>query len=85
MAISVSRLSVATITFGTLGRAIVDAAQLYAYTRFVNEVSPRKTKESDTQAQNSIVHRNYDAEKLCLLALLTPLLQVADRILMQAM
>ena len=42
MAISVSRLSVATITLGTVLRAIVDAAQLYAYTRFVNEVSPKK-------------------------------------------
>jgi len=39
MAISVSRMSVITITLGTLGRALVDAAQLYAYTRFVNEVS----------------------------------------------
>lgn len=39
MAISVSRMSVITITLGTLGRAVVDAAQLYAYTRFVNEVS----------------------------------------------
>src|SRR5271169_915173 len=39
MAISVSRMSVITITLGTLGRALVDAGQLYAYTRFVNEVS----------------------------------------------
>jgi hypothetical protein len=39
MAMSVSKMSVITITLGTLGRALVDAAQLYAYTRFVNEVS----------------------------------------------
>lgn len=45
MAISVSRLSVATISLGTVGRAIVDVAQLYAYTRFVNEVTPKKIKE----------------------------------------
>jgi hypothetical protein len=41
MAISVSKISVATIVFGTIARAIVDAAQLYAYTRFVNEVFPQ--------------------------------------------
>jgi hypothetical protein len=63
----------------------VDAAQLYAYTRFVNEVTLEKHQRFDVQAQSSIVDRNYDAEKLCLLALLTPLLQVADRVLMQAM
>ena len=45
MAISVSRLSVAIIALGTVGRAIVDAAQLYAYTRFVNEVTPKKSKK----------------------------------------
>jgi hypothetical protein len=44
MATSVSRLSVAKIALGTVGRAIVDAAQLYAYTRFVNEVSPKEIK-----------------------------------------
>jgi hypothetical protein len=35
------------------------------------------------QAQTSISDKIYDLEKLCLLALLTPLLQVADRTLMQ--
>lgn len=44
MAVSVSRLSVITIILGTLGRAVVDAAQLYAYTRFVNEVSVESTQ-----------------------------------------
>jgi hypothetical protein len=38
MAISVSKAGVVTIIFGTIARAFVDAAQLYAYTRFVNEV-----------------------------------------------
>ena len=85
MALSVSKLDVAVVTFGTVGRAVVDAAQLYAYTRFVNEVWRLEELEiSNRQAQNSIVHKNYDLEKLCLLALLTPLLQVADRVLMQA-
>jgi len=85
MALSVSKLNVAVVTFGTVGRAVVDAAQLYAYTRFVNEVwRLEKLEISNRQAQNSIVHKNYDLEKLCLLALLTPLLQVADRVLMQA-
>lgn len=85
MALSVSKLNVAIVALGTVGRAVVDAAQLYAYTRFVNEVCPLdKLKNSNQQAQNSIVHKNYDLEKLCLLALLTPLLQVADRVLMQA-
>ena len=40
MALSVSKLSVAVVALGTVARAIVDAAQLYAYTRFVNEVFP---------------------------------------------
>jgi hypothetical protein len=40
MALSVSKLSVAVVALGTVGRAVVDAAQLYAYTRFVNEVFP---------------------------------------------
>jgi hypothetical protein len=38
LAFSISKLCVFTIAMGTLGRAVVDAAQLYAYTRFVNEV-----------------------------------------------
>ena len=38
MALSVNKWSVAVVTLGTVGRAVVDAAQLYAYTRFVNEV-----------------------------------------------
>lgn len=85
MALSVSKLNVAIVALGTVGRAVVDAAQLYAYTRFVNEVCRLdKFENSNRQAQNSIVHKNYDLEKLCLLALLTPLLQVADRVLMQA-
>jgi hypothetical protein len=86
MAMSVSKLSVAIVGFGTVGRAVVDAAQLYAYTRFVNEVPSLKFRwNSNRKAQNAIVHQNCDLEKLCLLALLTPLLQVADRVLMQAM
>ena len=84
MASTVSKISVITVVLGTVGRAFVDAAQLYAYTRFVNEVS-LELANSNLQAQNSIVHQNYDLEKLCLLALLTPLLQVMDRALMQAM
>ena len=40
MALSVSKLSVVVVALGTVARAIVDAAQLYAYTRFVNEVFP---------------------------------------------
>jgi hypothetical protein len=84
MAATVSKISVITVILGTVGRAFVDAAQLYAYTRFVNEVI-LGIATSNLQAQNSIVHQNYDLEKLCLLALLTPLLQVMDRALMQAM
>ena len=38
MSLAVSRWSCFIITFGTLARALVDVAQLYAYTRFVNEV-----------------------------------------------
>jgi len=38
MSLTVSRWSCLIITFGTLARALVDVAQLYAYTRFVNEV-----------------------------------------------
>lgn len=45
----------------------------------------RNGLNTDWQAQNSIVHRKYDLEKLCLLALLTPFLQVADRMLMRIM
>jgi hypothetical protein len=43
MALSVSKFSVALIALGTVGRALVDAAQLYAYTRFVNEVLPEES------------------------------------------
>jgi hypothetical protein len=85
LAISVSRISVVKIALGTLARACVDSALLYSYTRFVNEVCCPKTSDTDWQAQNSIVHRNYDLEKLCLLALLTPFLQVTDRMLMRIM
>jgi hypothetical protein len=84
MAARVSMISAMTVVLGTIGRAIVDAAQLYAYTRFVNEVSSNRAT-SDMKAQNSIVQKNYDLERLFLLALLTPLLQVMDRALMQAM
>jgi hypothetical protein len=38
MALSVSKWDVFVIMFGTIARAVVDAAQLYAYTRFVTEV-----------------------------------------------
>jgi hypothetical protein len=38
MALSVSKASVLIVAMGTVCRAIIDAAQLYAYTRFVNEV-----------------------------------------------
>jgi hypothetical protein len=38
MAFVVSKFCVVTVTLGTLGRAVVDAAQIYAYTRFVHEV-----------------------------------------------
>ena len=40
MAMSVSKMSVLIVSLGTVARAVVDAAQLYAYTRFVNEVMP---------------------------------------------
>jgi hypothetical protein len=38
MAFSVSKSCLLTVAVGTVVRAFVDAAQLYAYTRFVNEV-----------------------------------------------
>lgn len=38
MAYSVSSSCLLTVAVGTIVRAFVDAAQLYAYTRFVNEV-----------------------------------------------
>ena len=38
MAFSVSKMCVFTVGLGTLGRALVDGAQLFAYTRFVHEV-----------------------------------------------
>jgi hypothetical protein len=37
------------------------------------------------QAQASITRQDFDMEKLCLLALLTPLLHVIDKLLSQAM
>lgn len=36
------------------------------------------------QAQRSIVEQKYDMERLCLLALLSPLLQVVDNLLLKA-
>jgi hypothetical protein len=36
------------------------------------------------QAQSSIVEQKYDMERLCLLALLSPLLQVVDNLLLKA-
>jgi hypothetical protein len=38
---------------------------------------------SNFKAQNSILSQNCDLEKLCLLALLTPILHVGDRALAQ--
>ena len=38
LALSVSKQSVITIVLGTIFRAVLDVASLYAYTRFVNEV-----------------------------------------------
>lgn len=39
LAMSVSKSCVAIVAFGTLGRALIDAAKLYANGRFVHEVS----------------------------------------------
>jgi hypothetical protein len=39
MCLTVSRWTCLVITAGTIARAFVDIAQIYAYTRFVNEVT----------------------------------------------
>jgi hypothetical protein len=86
MALSVSKWSVFVVLFGTIARALVDAAKLYASTRLVSQVQNRLIKRADFKAQDSIANEEFgDFEKLLLLGLLPSLLRTLDRWLIQAM